>query len=227
MYHLELRQFPHNLCRFNLTDVQLRPVIEPWANDHWVELGERKWSPHQAKLTILEGPQIPLAQLSMGRGWRNAQRASRDVTEHVLAAARQAPAGAPSAPGGDPRASAPAAAPGPSSQDTLLADSLALELLSLLERSSVPLSQAWRLAQARLPDGAASESLALAELAVTSLLNRSLIVLETVPAREADAPHADGGGGGVLDGEATEPALRALDSWLAHGQPASVRMRRA
>ena len=116
----------------------------------------------------------------MGRGWRTAQRGSRDVTERVLAAARHAPARAPSAREREPTATSPSPAPGPSPDAELLADSIALELLSLLERESVPLSQAWRLAQARLPGRAASESLALAERAVASLLGRRLIVLATV-----------------------------------------------
>jgi hypothetical protein len=234
VYHLQLRQFPHNLCRFNLTDVQLHPVVEPWANNHWVELGERKWSPHQAKLTILEGPQLPVQQLSMGRGWRNAQRGGRDVTEQVLAAARQASARQASArqssaPVREPTASSPAPAPDPSSETTLLADSLALELLSLLERERppVPLSQAWRLAQARLPDRTASASLALAEQAVMSLLGRRLIVLLPNAPHPPDAHDADGGGGGVLESEAIDPALRALDSWLVDGRPAAIHMRRA
>jgi hypothetical protein len=227
VYHLQLRQFPHNLCRFNLTDAQLRPVIEPWAHDHWVELDDRKWNPYQAKLTILEGPELPVQQLSMGRGWRNAQRGSRDVTERVLAAARQASGTEPSAPDPGPTSASPQPASVTSPEVALLADSLALELLSLLERDAVPLSQAWRLAQARLPDRAASESLALAEQAVTSLLGRRLIVLATITALRSDASDADELGGEVLAGEATERVLRAPESWLADGQPASVHMRRA
>lgn len=227
MFHLQLRQFPHNLCRFNLTDLQLRPVIEPWANDQWVELGERKWSPHQAKLTILEGPQLAVQQLSMGRGWRSAQRGGRDVTDQVLAAARQAPAAAPSVPVEEPAAVSPAPAAGRSSEATLLVDSLALELLSVLETTPLPLSQAWRMAQARLPDRSASESLALAERAVASLLDRRLILLESVAAKRASSPDADGGGGGELDAAAVAPTLRSIDSWLADGQRALVHIRRA
>lgn len=226
MYHLQLRQFPHNLCRFNLTDAELRPVIEPWAHDHWVELDDRKWSPYQAKLTILEGPRLAVQQLSMGRGWRNAQRRSSDVTERVLAAARQTPATEPGAPDPRPASISPPATPDPSPEGALLADSLALELLSLLERESVPLRQAWRLADARLHGRAASESLALAERAIVSLLDRRLIVLAAVTAHRSDAPD-DEPGGDVLADEAIEPALRAADSWLADGQPASIHMRRA
>src|SRR5260370_29422935 len=87
MYHLELRQFPHNLCRFNLTEQDLRALLAPWVLEKPLELGERKWSPHQATLTVLEGPRLELQQLSMGRGWRASPRNSADVTALVIAAA--------------------------------------------------------------------------------------------------------------------------------------------
>jgi hypothetical protein len=87
VYHVELRQFPHNMCRFNLSAQELRAtILEPWVQDRWVDFGERKWSPHQAKLTVLEGSRIPFAQLTMGRGWRAAQRDGREVTDELLAA---------------------------------------------------------------------------------------------------------------------------------------------
>ncbi len=145
MYHLELRQFPHNTCRFNLTEQELRAVLEPWAREKFVEVGERKWSPHQAKLTILEGPRLDVAQLSMGRGWRAAQRQSEDVTERLLAAA----AGGVSAPG----------SPAP----------FAEQLLPLLGADPAALLQAWRLVAERRPELAPSESLTLAEATLTSL----------------------------------------------------------
>src|SRR5580698_7989525 len=89
MYHVELRQFPHNFCRFNLTERELREaVLDAWARGEWFEFGERKWNPHQAKLTVLEGPQIALERLSMGRGWHVAVREGEDVTEQLLAATR-------------------------------------------------------------------------------------------------------------------------------------------
>ena len=88
MYHVELRQFPHNFCRFNLTEAELHEaVLDAWARGEWIEFGERKWNPQQAKLIVLEGPHIPLEQLSMGRGWRIAEREGKDVTEQLIAAA--------------------------------------------------------------------------------------------------------------------------------------------
>ena len=157
MYHVELRQFPHNLCRFNLTTEELHSVVEPWSREQWVELGERKWSPHQARLTILEGPRIPVEQLSMGRGWRTAQRQSEDVTERVLVAARQAGTAA-------PQTLTQTASP----DVAFPADSLAVELLSVLGDDPAALLAAWRLAAAQWPERPAGECLALAEQAVRS-----------------------------------------------------------
>jgi hypothetical protein len=157
MYHLELRHFPHNVCRFNLTKEELHAVVEPWAREQWVELGERKWSPHQARLTVLEGPRIPIHELSMGRGWRAAQRQSVDVTERVLVTASSL------------GTAAPRTLPQERSPDVpLRADSLAVDLGSLLGDSPASLLQAWRLAAARSPERSPSECLALAEHALRS-----------------------------------------------------------
>jgi hypothetical protein len=156
MYHVELRHFPHNMTRFNLTDAELGAIVEPWVRDQMVEFGERKWSPQQAKITIFEGPRMPLDQLTMGRGWRAAERESENVTDAVLAAARDAlvaPAPAP------PASAAPASANG------ALADPLALgiQLASLLGDDPAGLLAAWRDVAARASGLSPSESLALAE----------------------------------------------------------------
>jgi hypothetical protein len=151
MYHIELRQFPHNTCRFNLTEQELRALLEPWVREKFVEVGERKWSPHQAKLTILEGPRLEVQQLSMGRGWRAAQRQSEDVTERLLAQAKQAD---------DATAGVGDAAP---------AGGFAEQLLPLLGADPAALLQAWRLIAERRPELSPSESLALAEATLTSL----------------------------------------------------------
>src|ERR1700737_651807 len=83
-----MRQFPHNMCRFNVSERELDAIVQPWAREQGVEFGEQRGNVNQARLTILEGPRIPPEQLSMGRGWRAAQRLSKNVTESVLAAAR-------------------------------------------------------------------------------------------------------------------------------------------
>jgi hypothetical protein len=157
MYHVELRQFPHNMCRFNLTEAELSAIVEPWVREKMVEFGERKWSPQQAKITIFDGPRLALEQLTMGRGWRAAERQSENVTDAVLAAARDALTAAAQTP--SPTATAEPAANG------ALADPLALgvQLASLLGEDPARLLAAWREVAARSTGSAPSETLALAE----------------------------------------------------------------
>jgi hypothetical protein len=152
-YHVELRQFPHNMCRFNLAEEELRAIVEPWALGEWIEFGERKWSPHQAKLTVLEGPPLPPGQLTMGRGWRAAQRQSEDVTERVLEAARATVASVPAV---------------STSKATVAQDAPGEELLSLLGEDAKSLLAAWRQLAASGDGRRPSECLAAAEAAVCS-----------------------------------------------------------
>lgn len=167
MYHVELRQFPHNSNRFNLTERELRTtILDAWAQGEWIEFGERKWSPHRATLTVIEGPEIPLAELSMGRGWPNAKRQGEDVTEKLLAVARRGSSGAPGSVGSGTgsnvagaQAEATIAPVGAVHDPHRLAD----ELLALLGDDPTPLIRAWRLALERHPDRTPSECLALAE----------------------------------------------------------------
>jgi hypothetical protein len=59
VFHVELRQFPHNMCRFNLSERELLDtVVEAWARGEWIEFGERKWNPHQARLTAERRPEL-------------------------------------------------------------------------------------------------------------------------------------------------------------------------
>jgi hypothetical protein len=210
MYHLELRQFPHNFCRFNLTAEELRgTVLVAWAREEWVDVGERKWHPQQATLTVLDGPELKMGQLAMGRGWRNAIRQGRDVTEELLAGARSEQQPGPS-PGGSPAAGGapPEAAAGAGGQDARLAgDSLGLAVLARLEDEPVPVSLAWRLARERYPERSAGDCLQLAELAVGSLLKAGLIALH----------ERQGAGSSALPDGQGEPGLFEIDSWGSEG----------
>ena len=158
MFHVELRQFPHLACAFNLSEAELSELVGPWAREQWIEFGERKWNPQQARMTVLDGPHLPVGDLAMGRGWRNAQHRSRDVTERVIAQARAAaqPAAVPTAPRDALAAAAAAGHPG-------------ADVPSLLGPDPDALLQAWRLAAQRRPELPPSESLALAEQTLRSL----------------------------------------------------------
>jgi hypothetical protein len=238
MYHVELRQFPHNFCRFNLTRAELdEEILDAWAQGEWLEFGERKWNPHQANLTVLDGPRIPIDQLSMGRGWRNAQRHCEDVTERLLDEARGA-AGASSSVGADGKpgsgvgwaaerrsgtgwgvGSGVAASVRAEPDLRLAADSLGLELLAQLASAPGPLASAWRLSRARYPERPASDCLRLAELAVQSLVDAGLIVVLTA--------NDSGGHEQCNSPEQLEHALRAIDSWSRTEGAAAAQMRRA
>jgi hypothetical protein len=159
VYHVELRQFPHNMCRFNLSEEELvDTIVGAWAEEKWIEFGERKWNPHQARLTVLEGPQLAVEELAMGRGWRNAQRHSEDVTERVLEQARARQAANAAAAASEAAASTAAGVAGADEQ-----------LRALLGADPGALLASWRLTAARRPELAPSEALALAEATLRSL----------------------------------------------------------
>ncbi len=212
-YHVDLRQFPHNACRFNLTRQELwSTIVEPWAREQWIEMGERKWSPHQARLTILEGPHIPVEQLSMGRGWRVAQREAHNVTEQLLATAREAanPQSGASATQGGETGAQPDNRPhddrsGASGDDGLLADSLGLELLGAIGTGEAPLRRAWELACARHPERTAGQCLMLAERAVGSLFDAGLIAVMRTD--------SSGSPQGEVPAAELQGVLRAGDNW--------------
>jgi hypothetical protein len=169
MFHVELRKFPHNSCSFNLTEAELAQIVLPWSRMEWIELGERKWNPHEARLTILEGPHLPLDELQIGRGWHNAQHQSTDVTERVLVQARasQVEAGAGS---GAPPSFAAGRLPGNEASAAVSAASPPdTALHALLGPDPTALLQAWQLASQRRPELSPSETLALAESTLRSL----------------------------------------------------------
>jgi hypothetical protein len=226
-YHLELRQFPHVARRFNQSEQQVLALAKPWIGEEWIEEAERKWNMNEATLTILEGPRLSMADLAMGRGWRNAQRRSEDVTERVLGAFRKDDGGGASGAGsgggagsgaaaarGELAASGDSAAPG-GAEFALLADSLGLELLASLDEEPIAPARVWALAQERIDGRPLAEALALADAAVRSLLGRGLVVLQD--RGDADGPEV----GEALSAAQVETALRSIDAWAA-GEQSSV-----
>lgn len=176
-YHLELRKFPKTLTRFNQSGQQIGAIVLPWIQERILDIDGEKWAPYESEITIIEGPAIPLDRLSMGRGWRTAQREGTDVTDRILAEARQAlAAGAASAEASTtPNAATPSsqeptpAAGHPSAvaatDDPADGDQLALgvQLGGLLGSDPGVLLAAWRDVAGRSSGLAPSESLALAE----------------------------------------------------------------
>jgi hypothetical protein len=86
VFHVELRQFPHQTRAFNLTREELEErILKPWLAGEPVELNDYKWSPERANLVVYEGPLLGLAEMGLGRGWQNVTRRGTDVTAIVLA----------------------------------------------------------------------------------------------------------------------------------------------
>jgi hypothetical protein len=87
-FHIEISAGIHRARAFNLDrDDLLEKVVEPWLAERTIELGDREWAPRDSELKILEGARLEPPDLSFGQGWANAERASRNVTGAVLAAA--------------------------------------------------------------------------------------------------------------------------------------------
>lgn len=175
MFHIELRKFPHSAWRFNLSEGELRTILVPWTRDEWTEVGERNWNPHESKMTILEGPKLETQEIAMGRGWRNAQRRSEDITEKTLSAFRQAELERASAIDNArieeaarvQVAAREGSAAGPSSAGAP-ADPLTLgvQLAALLGPRPTDLLGAWQRAAAEAPERTPSDALAVAERAL-------------------------------------------------------------
>jgi hypothetical protein len=115
----------------------------------------------------------------------------------------------------------------------LLADSLGLELLPLLDGGPVAPSRVWLMAQERLGErgcaASAAEALALAERAVGSLLERGLAVLRGDRRGEGDGPRGgdeqagdDRQAGDVIAPERKETVLAAVETWAGGGRPPVV-----
>ena len=150
MFHVELRQFPHQARAFNLTREQLDArVVGPWTSGSAIELDERRWTPERAKLTVYEGPELSPDQLGLGRGWANVTRAGEDVTARVLAER---------------------ASPGPMAE-------LKRDLLDRCAYGAVPLRRLVELTGERYPRSRVSERLALGEQAVWELLHEERVGL--------------------------------------------------
>ena len=153
MYHLELSKFPKKVNRFNMNGQDIGAVLVPWAQGQVIELGEQRWSPHDTEIKVLEGDEIATQEISMGRGWRAAERRGKDVTEQVLTEARaHVRAEAVTAPPASPEAGSPAEEVG-----------LAMQVGSLLGPDAPRVMQVWARVRASEPDLTPSEALAAAE----------------------------------------------------------------
>jgi hypothetical protein len=164
VFHIELRQFPHQARAFNLTREQLDArIVSPWVSGGAVELDDRRWSPERAKLSIYEGPHIAPEELGLGRGWANVTRDGQDVTARILTER---------------------AAPAPAAE-------LKRQVLELSDYGPVSLRRLVELTGERYPQARASERLALCEQAAWELLHEGAVRLVRAGALVERAGWAD------------------------------------
>ncbi len=88
-FHVEISSgFRQRARAFNLDEAKLRSsIVDPWIRERPISLGDKEWEPRDCKLIILEGPELPDTDLSMGRGWSNAEKTAENVTRRLIDAA--------------------------------------------------------------------------------------------------------------------------------------------
>jgi hypothetical protein len=94
-FHVEISSgFRQRARAFNLDEAKLRSeILDPWTRGRRITLGEKDFEPKDSKLIVLEGPELADTDLSMGRGWSNAEKASENVTRRLVDAAAAPTAG--------------------------------------------------------------------------------------------------------------------------------------
>jgi hypothetical protein len=146
VFHVELRQFPHQARAFNLSREELDArILAPWVTGAPIQLQDRRWTSEKAKLTILEGAELRPDEIGLGRGWNNASKSGQDVTARLLEEERhslQAPA-----------------------------DELKEAIVAACAGPAIALAQVVAVAAARDPERRPSELLGAAEQAVWELLH--------------------------------------------------------
>jgi hypothetical protein len=168
VFHVELRQFPHQTRAFNLTREELgERIVEHWIAGEPLELNDYRWLPDRATLTIYEGPVLGIAEMGLGRGWQNVTRSGRDVTQEVLIEARD------------------------ETGELQTADDFKAEIAARCAAGALAISGLVELAGEWYPQSRVSERIALCEGVVWELLHSVPVTLsrraEPVPAYEWQA----------------------------------------
>jgi hypothetical protein len=185
MYHVEIRGGGQVVREFNRTEQRLwLEVLEPLMTDREFEIEGHEFVPRQTRLTVYEGPELRPDQLGMGRGWQNVERTATDVTERVLARAREHVAGAPGGlapstaetPVGAAGVVSPTGA-GASVTGAVSADLLRERLIGRLSAGPIAGDELLRIAAELLPNADEQQRTAVAAQAVWALLERDVAQL--------------------------------------------------
>jgi hypothetical protein len=151
VYHVEISQDNTHVRAFNLTADELeRRFLVPLRAGRRFVCEEKEFDPGSARLRVLEGPRLRLDQLTLGRGWTEAERAAGDVSERFISTAG-----------------------GSGVVDGVgIRVSLKDRILGRLSGGPARLSELPPLATELMPGSRASEQLAETEMAVWELLHR-------------------------------------------------------
>ncbi len=136
--------------------------LMPLLSDRDFAFEGHDFTPRKTRITILEGPELRTDQLGIGgRGWQNANLSGVDVTETVLARARDHFAGTGSS--GQAQAMSSAVSPG--------LGALRERLIGRLSAGPVTLEDIRAIAHDLMPDGTADELRATSDEAALDLLS--------------------------------------------------------
>ena len=88
-FHVEISSgFRQRARAFNLDEAKLRgTILDPWTQGRRVSIADKEFEPRDSKLVVLEGPELADTDLSMGRGWSNAEKTAENVTRRLIDAA--------------------------------------------------------------------------------------------------------------------------------------------
>ncbi|HEX3802873.1 MAG TPA: hypothetical protein VHV75_08555 [Solirubrobacteraceae bacterium] len=90
MFHVEMRMGIDVVREFNLSEQDLwTRFLGPLMADREFVLDGHDFTPRKTRIKIFDGPQLRPDQLGLGRGWQNVERGGSDITEAVLARARE------------------------------------------------------------------------------------------------------------------------------------------
>jgi len=173
MFHVEMRSGMQVVREFNLDDRRLwLEFLAPLMADHDFMLEGHEFIPRQTRLKVYEGPELRPDQLGMGRGWQNVERSAQDVTERVLARAREHIAA-----GGATTAGAATATGAGASGGSPAADLLRERLIGRISAGPIAAPEILAIASELMPDAAEAARLEASRQAVWALLQRELAQL--------------------------------------------------
>ena len=152
MFHVELRMGINIVREFNLGEQELwTRFLAPLMADADFTLEGHDFTPRKSRIAIYAGPELRPDQLGLGRGWQNVERTGHDVTEEVLAKARE-----------HAGATRPAAPP--------TWEALRERAIGRLSAGPVSFEEIVAMAGDLMPDSTAGEQLAAGERAAVELL---------------------------------------------------------